>query len=104
MPEALWPPRLLPGGQEWLEAFWELGTDRQIGMKAGPIPASSIEAFADRQDMHDSERATFRQCVREMDAEWLAMQNGDDREPISDHPLTPDRFKAMFGGQRKESQ
>lgn len=89
----------MPGAHEWLEAFWELSTDRQIGMSAGPIPSASIDAWADRRGMDDGERALFRSCIRAMDHEWQSAAQGGEQDTISEHPLTPERFTAMFGGQ-----
>jgi len=53
--------------------------------------------------MSAQERDVFRACIRAMDAEWRNQSSGE-QDTISEHPLTPGRFKAMFGGQRKDSQ
>lgn len=64
----MFPPDLLPGADEWLSAFWELATDRQIGMAAGPIPSSAIDRWIDRNGMMPCEAETFRRCIRAMEA------------------------------------
>lgn len=46
IPGHLFAPDLLPGADEFLTAFWELSTDRPVGMAVGSIPFSSISAYA----------------------------------------------------------
>ena len=75
IPDDMWPPDLLPGAEEWLDAFLELTTDRQMGMGLGPIPSAAI----DRWPVEDAERASFRACIRAMDREYLA--HGRDDQP-----------------------
>ena len=59
----------------FLEAFDELGTDRQIGFGgAGPIPYSSIRAWMEEHGMTTAERWTFRRVVRSLDAVYLSHQ------------------------------
>lgn len=75
IPDDLWPPTLLPGAEEWLDAFLEMSCDRQLGMAAGPIPSASI----DRWPISDDERPAFRACIRAMDKAYLA--HGRDDQP-----------------------
>lgn len=77
IPDDLWPPDLLPGAQEWLDAFIELSTERQMGMGLGPIPSSAI----DRWPVDDVERPAFRACIRAMDREYLAHSRDDAKAP-----------------------
>lgn len=58
----------------WIwSAFWELGSDRPIGMGgAGPIPFSSLDRYAGRYDIDDGEEFDrFRGFIRRMDAAYL---------------------------------
>ena len=104
MPDHLSPPDLLPGADVWLSAFWELSTDRQIGMAAGPIPAASIARHT--AGWADVEAEGFRRCIRAMDRAYLeAIAPGPDGKPkqrpdpaiaASDNPAR-DVFRAVFG-------
>lgn len=53
-------------------AFWELSTERQIGMGLGPIPWTAIVAYArELRFDDDDERERFRGLIRAMDGEYL---------------------------------
>lgn len=81
------PPtvEILPGLVEWWEAFFELSTERQIGMAAGPIPHGAIERWSDGWPWDDAD--AFHQCMRAMDALYL---KGDKSDP-------PDGFYVAKG-------
>lgn len=75
------PPGLLPPDLhdiEWYlwNAFWELSTDRQLGMGSGPIPWSSIERFASRHPA--IEPGTFSQIMRAMDGAYLDAKSEEE--------------------------
>jgi len=99
VPDELWPPRLLPGLDEWLAAFWEMSNDRSIGSVAGPIPAASIDRWLMLGRVGQNEFSTFRHCIRRMDQAWREASaakseaGGDDK--IADAPLTPGAFKRI---------
>lgn len=89
------PPEILPGAEQWLEAFWELSTDRQFtGYGSGPIPAASIDRHTAGWD--EAEAKAFRTCVRAMDAVFLKSQRDEPDAPESDNPAR-DRFRAAMG-------
>jgi len=92
------PVTVWPGFEDWLAAFWELGTERQIGMSIGPIPHSAIVAYADRRGWHDE--ALFLDCIRAMDGVFLDYMAKDpkDRKRVNDKPMTPEKFAQIFGG------
>ena len=70
----------MPGLDEWLMAFWELSTDRQIGMNVvGPIPAASVDRWA---RSYPGEEDAFRSAIRAMDRVFLAHANGK-QDPAS---------------------
>lgn len=75
VPHSLWPPELLPGAEEWLSAFWELNTDRPIGMGQGAIPSASIARLA--VDMLDGDM--FAIVIRAMDRAYLDHVNSDGK-------------------------
>lgn len=80
IPDDLWPPDFLPGAAEWYEAFWEMSSDRNIGMEYGPIPSHSIRSFA--AELHESEQVPFRRIIRKMDQVFLdhARKSGAGKE------------------------
>jgi hypothetical protein len=65
IPTYMEAPDDLPGVMPWLDAFWELSTDRAYA--GGPIPASSISAWP----VIPAERTAFRRCIRAADAAYL---------------------------------
>lgn len=60
----------MPGADEWLAAFWDLHTDRQIGMAAGPIPGAAIDRWVAMGRVHPAEADHFRRCMRACDEAW----------------------------------
>jgi hypothetical protein len=92
-PSYLFPPDVLQGFEPWVEAFWELSTDRALasGM-VGPIPSASIDRWADRRCPDDAEM--FRRCIRAMDRVYLAKATKADDAPK--RALTPE----LFAGKR----
>ncbi|WP_210319283.1 phage tail assembly chaperone, partial [Aureimonas glaciei] len=92
-------PRLLPGLGAWIDAFWELSTERQIGMGSGPIPSHAIDRWAERLG---AELGMFRAAVRAMDRVYLDHINtpADEhaaRQTVSDRPVTTELIGALFG-------
>jgi len=75
LPTHLIPPEVFPGFEPWIEAFWELSTDRQIGSVLGPIPAASIHRHV--MGWCEEEADLFRVCIRFMDRVFLS----EDRDP-----------------------
>lgn len=101
---ALEPPEFLPGLYGWYEDFFELSTERQIGMVVGPIPKSSIDRHVEGWVYHDADM--FRECIRAMDSVYLSKQNGDKTKQetnlsilASDNPAR-DQFMAAFGNKK----
>jgi hypothetical protein len=88
----------LPGAVEYLDAFRELSTDRQIGMATGQIPSGAIDRYAMRHGLDDpDEFELFTQCVRAMDAVYLgvAKEPATAPEPTA-RPLSVELFDALF--------
>ena len=67
----------------WLwNAFWELGTERQLGMSVGPIPGSKIrEYLCDELDLDGTEYERARAIIRKADDAYSAMLNRSKDEP-----------------------
>lgn len=54
-------------------AFWDLNTDRPVGMGVGPIPFGAIDRYADRYGIADiDEFDAFRELIRAMDDAYLS--------------------------------
>lgn len=78
----------------WLDDFFELGSDRAIGMNGpGPIPAASISRHTD--GWPDDDEDTFRFVIRELDRAYLNSQRPDGDIPQSDNPAR-DAFRAVM--------
>ncbi len=61
---------MLPGTEPWLADFFELGTDRPVGMNGpGPIPSSSIDRLV--AGWPEDEADIFRHVIRAMDRAYL---------------------------------
>lgn len=74
VPDHYAPPEIQPGYVEWVDAFYELLTDRH---DMGPIPAASIVRHTIGWD--DWDATMFRKCVRGMEtAHNDAMKNKDE--------------------------
>lgn len=58
-----------------LDAFWELSTERQMGMSIGPIPLSQAHAAADRLGLDNENHGAFIHAIREMDRLYLKHVN-----------------------------
>lgn len=55
------------------DAFWDLSTERQLGMSMGPIPRISIKRYADEAGFDDEQYDMFRRLMRTMDAIYMKM-------------------------------
>jgi len=99
---------------KWLwSAFWELGTERQLGMTIGPIPGSKVrEYMRDEFGLLGAEYDHVCAVMRAIDNEYLSMLNRrkDDGPEMADAAKTTDpegvkrvvrglgsRFKAAKG-------
>jgi hypothetical protein len=76
----------------WLwDAFWELGTERQLGMALGPIPASKIrEYLRDEMELTGTEYDRARAIIRRVDDAYCGMLNARK----GDEPRLADQAKA----------
>lgn len=86
VPEELIEPPLHDIEYAIWDAFWELSTDRQIGMGSGPIPYSSIARFEQENPGLDL-GGYFRSIIRDMDIMYLTHKDGEST------PFTRDKFK-----------
>lgn len=55
----------------YFNALNDLGTERQMGMQAGPIPWSKIRDYAEFLGVSEGNLRPFIYVVRELDNAWL---------------------------------
>lgn len=67
-------PLLLEGEQFYLEAFWELSTERAIGWSIGPIPWRAIRSYGYDAKLDDDVLRVFCRVIRELDEVYLKWQ------------------------------
>ncbi|WP_449395589.1 phage tail assembly chaperone [Devosia riboflavina] len=96
-PPDQWPPDLLPGADELLKAFWELCSDRPVGVSAAAIPFTAIDRWAARNGFDDPDDfASLTAAIRAMDGEWVRAASGASAQPQG-RALSPELFDAMWG-------
>ncbi|WP_446650564.1 phage tail assembly chaperone [Alcaligenes faecalis] len=77
IPESLMPPDLHDVEWSYWQAFWELSTDRQVGMASGPVPWTAIHAYAQSERITDV--SSFAGIIRAMDDAYLSHQGGESK-------------------------
>lgn len=66
----------MPGAGPFLDAFFELSTDRHIGPHLGPIPFSAVDRYGARFGFHDlDEFQVLLAAIRAMDGEFLHLMH-----------------------------
>lgn len=74
-------PAYVAGDEFYLRAFWDLSTERDMGMGLGPIPWSSIVAYGERAGLDDVDLVdAFVRIIREMDVGWLKWQEAQAKK------------------------
>jgi hypothetical protein len=94
------PPDMLPGADALVSAFWELSSDRQIGMNLGVLPASSIDRWAQANGLDGDEIAEAVECFRAMDAVFLGREappTPEAKPKPKARALSMDLFDALWG-------
>lgn len=59
----------MQGYEVWFDAFWELSSNRAIGLDVGPIPSLAVDFWARRLSADDKQ--DFVYCIRRMDTAYL---------------------------------
>ena len=78
-------------GDDWyLERFWELSSERQIGMELGPIPFSKIKETASEWQLSTRTAEGFTMIIRAMDREYLKWI---EKEKAKSANVTPPKGK-----------
>jgi len=77
--EYLRRPRLHPEYQIYWDAFWELSSDRQVGMAIGRIPFTAIDCYARRYGFEEiDEFDRFVSVMRAMDSEFRRLTSPEE--------------------------
>lgn len=90
----------MPGSGFYLSAFWELNSDRPVGMAVAPIPFGAIDRFASRNGIEDEEFELLVRTIRAMDATAMAHWRSEPTEPRAKQAarsLSPELFDALWG-------
>lgn len=74
------PPSLEPAWHFFWAAFWDLGTERPIGMGLGPIPDSALREYARHSGVTGDLLDSFKVIIRAVDAEYLRLVAPKDRK------------------------
>lgn len=91
----------MPGTGFYLAVFWELNSDRPVGMAVAPIPFSSIDRFASRHGIEGEEFEALVRMIRAMDAvamaHWREDRPAERKGMQAARPLSPELFDALWG-------
>ena len=88
----MWPPEFVAGASAWYAAFWELCSDRQIGMGVGAIQYTSIRLYT--AGWPPDEVTLFTRVIRAMDRIYLDHANSDDERKS----FSREMFRGAFAG------
>jgi hypothetical protein len=72
-PEYINEKLIHPENYPFYELFWELGSERQLGMSAGQIPGSAIKAYATENNLTTDQTDFIRWIVRGLDNVFLSL-------------------------------
>ena len=90
-------PDILPWNRFYWESFFELSTERQIGMGAGPIPRSAIVAYAKESGIDGDRYDVFHRIIRALDAEYLKLANPSGKDGTAFHSVSADDAEGVKG-------
>lgn len=93
------PPSIIDGFGGWYEDFWQLSTERQIGMGVGPIPQSAINAHTNGWRYDDADM--FMEIIRAMDAEYMSLASQNPEERGKQAINARDAFRGATNSKRK---
>lgn len=93
------PPEIIDGFGGWYEDFWQLSTERQIGMGVGPIPFSAIARHVQGWRYDDADM--FAECIKAMDTAYLELAAKKPEERGQKEVNARDAFKSATKGRRR---
>lgn len=83
LPDSILNKPILSYGLDFFwRAFWELSTDRDIGMSEGPIPWSSMDRWALRHEIDGDEFNRFVLIMRAMDSAYIEYRTKDQKRKM----------------------
>lgn len=115
----------MPGADEIYAAFWEISTNRHLGMGViGPLPTLAVHDWLDRVQVDDlDDRQAVVRALLAMDKPFMRNANKPLKRqqsardmlaepPIEEQlavsnrmpPLTPKMFDAMFQGAKRRKK
>ena len=68
-------PELTPGLEFYWRAFWELSTDRGVGMGEGPLPWTAMDRYGLRYDLYDEDFDRFVLVMKGMDLVYMQIRD-----------------------------
>lgn len=63
-------PPCQAGDAYYMQAFWDLSTERQLGFTVGPIPESAIQRYPGVEYLSPAMMALFKAVIRSMDSTY----------------------------------
>ncbi len=54
----------------YIQAFWDLSTERQLGFTVGPIPQSAIQRYPGVDQLSPAMMVLFKTVIRSMDSTY----------------------------------
>ena len=76
-------PQVNTGLELYFNAFFELESERQIGMSIGPIPWSSINEYSKVYNLSTEQKECLFYFVRKLDRVYLRKVNNDNSSSTS---------------------
>jgi hypothetical protein len=73
-------PQLMPGEDFFFQAFWDLNSDRNVGMSLGPIPWSSIQTYGLSKGLECDMIELLHVVIRSMDELFLRYMNEEQEK------------------------
>ena len=64
-------PVLFFGSDLWLEAFYDLSSERQVGMALGPIPWSSVHLYGQVYGIAGEQLEDLHWYITRLDVEYI---------------------------------
>lgn len=77
-------PDLGPGEELFLQAFFELSTERAIGWATGPIPNSKMVEWGERAGLDSTTMRLFTRVLKTMDDAYLTWANQERKAASND--------------------
>ena len=85
----------------YLQSFWELSTERQLGFTVGPIPDSAIRVYGSAQHLSPAMMVLFKTVMRSMDSTY---RDWAESERQKSQKKNDSRGKANYLGDGKQVQ